>query len=226
MMKTTDRPIGKVQAQDLQRDVAMDLRQLKKQLSEMGVVDLAELRSFPHSIGEPVALLVDECPDLCLPLEGGGFSVTEFPELFGAYGYMYGGSDGTFYVPDMRGLVLKGWNHGKAAGIYDLEAATRTGRGDGTTGDNVGTLQKFMMQGWQLGILGLNYWGRGNAQNYVNSHVANAGDMSVRFRYNAQGGSDRLVGVDDGVNGPPLVGKQTNDSNIAVYWVTRYAWTE
>lgn len=30
MMKTTDRPIGKVQAQDLQRDVAMDLRKVKR----------------------------------------------------------------------------------------------------------------------------------------------------------------------------------------------------
>ncbi len=34
MMKTTDRPIGKVQAQDLQRDVAMDLRKIQSSCQE------------------------------------------------------------------------------------------------------------------------------------------------------------------------------------------------
>ena len=44
----------------------------------------------------------------------------------------------TFNIPDMRGRFARGWDHG--AGI-DPDAASRTDRGDGTTGDNVGTNQ-------------------------------------------------------------------------------------
>jgi hypothetical protein len=43
-----------------------------------------------------------------------------------------------FKIPDTRGYFLRGWDHG--AGI-DPDAATRTDRGDGTTGDHVGTKQ-------------------------------------------------------------------------------------
>lgn len=43
-----------------------------------------------------------------------------------------------FKLPDDRGLFERWWDHG--AGV-DPDAATRTDRGDGTTGDNVGTYQ-------------------------------------------------------------------------------------
>lgn len=44
----------------------------------------------------------------------------------------------TFLLPDDRGRFLRGWDHGAGT---DPDAASRTDRGDGTTGDNVGTLQ-------------------------------------------------------------------------------------
>ena len=187
---------------------------------------ISELCSFPHAVGEPVALFSDACPSKCVPLEGESFSATEFEELFLVYGYRYGGGDGTFHVPYMRGLVLKGWNHGKATGIYDLEAATRTDRGDGTTGDNVGTLQKFRMQGWQLGGArsGNSYYGIIKETNYDNAYSAAATYGGITSATGQQGAATKLTGVSDGVNGPPLVGKQTNDSNISVLWVTRYTW--
>jgi hypothetical protein len=51
---------------------------------------------------------------------------------------MYGSGDGstTFNLPDYRGYFLRGWNNGAA---IDPDAASRTNRGDGTTGDYVGT---------------------------------------------------------------------------------------
>jgi microcystin-dependent protein len=51
---------------------------------------------------------------------------------------MFGVGDGTttFNLPDLRGRFLRGWDHG--AGV-DPDAASRTDRGDGTTGDYVGT---------------------------------------------------------------------------------------
>lgn len=46
-----------------------------------------------------------------------------------------------FLVPDLRGRFLRGWAHGSST---DPDRASRTDRGDGTTGDYVGTLQGSM----------------------------------------------------------------------------------
>jgi len=43
-----------------------------------------------------------------------------------------------FKIPDTRGYFIRAWDHGLGA---DPDAASRTNRGDGTTGDNVGTRQ-------------------------------------------------------------------------------------
>jgi len=72
--------------------------------------------------------------------DGSAISRTTYAALFAEIGTMYGTGDGstTFNLPDARGVVLRGWDHG--AGV-DPDAASRTDRGDGTTGDNVGTNQ-------------------------------------------------------------------------------------
>lgn len=73
-----------------------------------------------------------------LPCEGGSYAVASYPDLFGVIGYTYGGSGANFNVPDYRGYVPRGWDHGAG---NDPNAGARTNRGDGTTGDNVGTKQ-------------------------------------------------------------------------------------
>jgi microcystin-dependent protein len=52
----------------------------------------------------------------------------------------YGTGDGstTFTLPNYQGYFLRGWNN--SAG-NDPDAASRTNRGDGTTGDSVGTIE-------------------------------------------------------------------------------------
>ncbi len=75
-----------------------------------------------------------------LRAHGGTVSRTEFPNLFAAIGTIYGAGDGstTFKLPDYRGRFMRG----RAAGTaQDPDRASRTNRGDGTTGDAVGTLQ-------------------------------------------------------------------------------------
>ena len=74
-------------------------------------------------------------------LECSGASVLRatYPNLFAVIGTDYGSADGThFTLPDLRGVFLRGWDHGAAR---DPDAATRTNRGDGTSGDFVGTRQ-------------------------------------------------------------------------------------
>lgn len=71
--------------------------------------------------------------------DGSSVLRTDFPLLFAKIGVIYGNADAThFNLPDDRGLFERMTDGG--AGI-DPDAATRTDRGDGTTGDNVGTKQ-------------------------------------------------------------------------------------
>lgn len=75
-----------------------------------------------------------------LDCDGGAVSRTTYAELFAAIGTSYGAGDGstTFNKPDYRGEFLRGWANGST---NDPDRASRTNRGDGTTGDNPGTKQ-------------------------------------------------------------------------------------
>jgi microcystin-dependent protein len=79
-----------------------------------------------------------------LECNGAAVSRTTYAALFAVLGTTYGPGDGstTFNLPDLRGLFLRGQNNGRTGTYADPNAATRANRGDGTTGDNVGTLQE------------------------------------------------------------------------------------
>ena len=79
-------------------------------------------------------------PSGYLPCEGAAVSREDYANLFAVIGTTYGDGNGetTFNLPDYRGYFLRGFDNG--AGV-DTDAADRTDRGDGTTGDNVGTAQ-------------------------------------------------------------------------------------
>ncbi len=75
-----------------------------------------------------------------LRCDGQAVSRAAYPRLFAYLGETYGSGDGstTFNLPDYRGYVKRDTDDG--AGV-DPDAASRTDRGDGTTGDAVGTKQ-------------------------------------------------------------------------------------
>lgn len=73
-----------------------------------------------------------------LECNGASYATADYPNLFSVIGYMYGGSGASFKVPDYRGIFLRGWDHGVG---NDPDRASRSDRGDGTTGDHVGTRQ-------------------------------------------------------------------------------------
>lgn len=79
-------------------------------------------------------------PSGYLECNGAAVSRVTYAALFALLGTTYGAGDGstTFNLPDYRGMFLRGWAHGSAT---DPDAASRTNRGDSTTGDNVGTKQ-------------------------------------------------------------------------------------
>ncbi len=99
------------------------------------VVDRASTPS-----GALFAFPTDTPPTGYLACEGQAVSRAAYADLFAVIGTNYGAGNGstTFNLPDYRGQFLRGWNNG--AGV-DLDANSRTDRGDGTTGDVVGSKQ-------------------------------------------------------------------------------------
>ena len=80
---------------------------------------------------------------------GADYAGDQYKNLYDYLEDMYGGTynwdnDDVVNLPDPRGRTIRAWDHG--AGV-DPDAATRTDRGDGITGDHVGTKQADAMQG-------------------------------------------------------------------------------
>jgi microcystin-dependent protein len=71
--------------------------------------------------------------------DGRWLSKTDYADLYAIIAGIYGVNSTKFKVPDLRGYFVRGWSHGSG---HDPDVADRTTRGDGTTGDNVGTVQE------------------------------------------------------------------------------------
>ena len=91
-----------------------------------------------------------------LECDGSSLSRATYASLYANIGVRYGSVDSShFNIPDYRGYFLRCWAHGSA---IDADRASRTDRGDGTTGDAVGTKQTSNV--------------RSHAHNYL--HVTNS----------------------------------------------------
>ena len=90
--------------------------------------------------GAVVAWTTGSAPTGWLICDGSAVSRSTYSGLFGVISDDYGAGDGssTFNLPDYRGEFLRGVDGGRAV---DPDRASRTDRGDSTTGDNVGTKQ-------------------------------------------------------------------------------------
>lgn len=91
--------------------------------------------------GDYIDTAGDTAPAGSLVCDGAEYSRTTYDDLYTVIGDRYGEGNGTttFNVPDWRGLFPRCKDGG--AGV-DPNAADRTDSGDGTEGDNVGTLQE------------------------------------------------------------------------------------
>ncbi|MCP4161047.1 MAG: tail fiber protein [Deltaproteobacteria bacterium] len=92
-------------------------------------------------VGSIITWPTKDVPEGHLECNGQELSTTEYPELFAVLKYTYGGEGDKFNLPDYRGQFLRGTANGSE---NDPDRDSRKARGDGLTGDNVGTTQ-----GWQ-----------------------------------------------------------------------------
>ena len=84
----------------------------------------------------------ESIPSGFLKCQGQAISRSTYSSLFTALGVTYGAGDGssTFNLPDYRGEFLRGRAEGST---NDPDRASRTDRGDGNGGDNVGSKQDY-----------------------------------------------------------------------------------
>ena len=152
----------------------------------------------PSSSGLPTGAIfawpTSTAPSGSLECDGSAKSRTTYAALFAVIGDDYGPGDGstTFNLPDFRGEFLRGWDHGRGA---DPDAASRTDRGDGTTGDNVGT-----EQAGQFGS---------------HSHTGSGADGTANGNQGAGGSFARGVGAQ---TTDATGGNETRPRNVNVMW--------
>ena len=111
------------------------------------------------SPGNILMRLKSTVPTGYLECDGSAILRATYSSLFANIGTTYGAGNGstTFNIPDYRGYFLRFWAHGSAV---DPDRLTRTDRGDGTTGDSVGTKQAQGIEShahyftWQSSISG------------------------------------------------------------------------
>lgn len=133
---------------------------------------------------------------------------TTLADLFGVIGVQYGGTGADdFDLPDLRGYFIRGFDN--SAG-NDPDSASRTDRGDGTTGDNIGTKQASAFKKTDVTLKNLDPSGIVNATNLVRG--GSGGNLDL------QGGS--LGGTSDlEVNGGS--DNETRPSNICFNYIIK-----
>ena len=162
------------------------------------------------------------CPTGWLPANGDSVSRTTYAGLFAVIGTAYGNVDAsTFNLPDLRGLFVRGFDDGAGT---DPNASARTDRGDGTTGDAVGTQQADALEDHTHSdgsyVLSSNSITNGNSVRRGGS-FANAGDGGlVNYVKSADTGTLSIANTDiSGASGQMATGTasgETRPANISM----------
>lgn len=141
-------------------------------------VGLTELLTTSLEKAAPAGSIVmwptGTAPTQWLLCDGSAVSRATYSALFAVIGVIYGNGDGstTFNLPDFRGEFVRGTDNGAG---NDPDAASRTDRGDTTTGDNVGTKQGDQLDAHthsETSVSGTAQAGPGSSNTFYNTEVS------------------------------------------------------
>lgn len=178
-------------------------------------------------VGSVITFAGPSAPAGYLQCNGAAVSRTTYADLFAVIGTMYGVGNGstTFNLPDYRGYFLRGRDNG--AGV-DPDRASRTNRGDGTTGDNVGTKQSHQFYSHNHSASSSishnpSYWDQFMAMMYNNAHgqtmgAPPQGSAGNDFAWAWNNTNALVVSTSVAANG----GNETRPSNINVLYCIKY----
>lgn len=142
----------------------------------------------------------ENVPDGYLECDGSSLSQATYADLYSEIGDRYGSGGGNFNIPDYRGYFLRGWDHGAG---NDPDSASRTDRGDTTTGDNVGTKQADELESHRHDVYqyrNINQYASGSGNDYYN--LSSSSNWDVVTGYTG--------------------GNETRPKNINVMWCIKY----
>ena len=176
--------------------------------------------SSPAPSGAVVMYAGSSAPTGWLLCDGSSYSTTTYAALFAAIGYTFGGSGGSFNVPDTRGIFVRG------AGT---NGTLTNANGVAFSGTN-GTYQNDKFQGhWHTvsdpahthtiqingGPVYSGATSGSGANNVNNNSGANIGGLQWLNTSNFTGISVHSPAT-DGSNGTPRTGTETNPANLAM----------
>jgi microcystin-dependent protein len=158
-------------------------------------------------VGLVVPCPVSGIPTGFLECNGAAISKTTYADL---YAFMkdsgevaiYGETGGSFYLPDYRGRFMRGWDHGIAR---DPDRASRTNRGDGTTGDVVGSIQQGEFQSHNHNV-------------YLTANSADDGSYPYQAAVDIAGNMAYMAYTARTTQG----GNETRPMNINTMWIIKY----
>ena len=78
--------------------------------------------------------------------DGASYATTQYPELFTAIGYVYGGAGANFSVPDLRGEFVRGIDNGRGVDNTVLRTVGSKQAGTLVVGDFDPTYSPIIMQ--------------------------------------------------------------------------------
>ena len=146
--------------------------------------------------GTIITIAASTAPTGYLKANGASLSTTTYASLFAAIGYTFGGSGGSFSVPDLRGEFIRGWADNRAVD---------TGRTFGSSqADDFKNHQHEFGADDQVGPQG---------------SYTNLGSFSYDASSNPSGGAGRLRTRDDNTN---FGTTETRPRNIALLHCIKY----
>lgn len=154
---------------------------------------------FVAPVGSMIMFGGTTAPEGWLLCNGASVSTTTYAELFAAIGYTYGGSGGSFNLPDMRGAVPRG-------------AGTSVGYAQNVT-RALGTKQDDALQGHEHDLQ--------NNILYRPPSISNAYDIG-KDNEDTGYSSYNTIGIVAGSYGTPRVDYETRMKNVGVNFIIKY----